>query len=658
VPPALARLSDRVQSLRASRVRLAEGVGLCLLILLAVGLRAFHLDRPRLWVDEAESALNALTIVAEGVPGDRILGQPLYENTLVRRWPESAEYEFRDISYSDRGLAIYHAWLPLYSIALAFRLAGVTPEMARHGTPLQNASEKEIARWTVVPRLPALVFSALFVVLAWRLGRSLHSASTGWALALAAASSNILIWFGRQSRYYSATLAGSAGCGLAIWNACRRGRVADHAMAGVAIGTLFHINSLNALAMAGVYAVELSLTRDQPRLWLRVLTTATMSGLLVLPWAVWSGMLAQAQLIPAARHFLDWRAVLWSLPSKNSVLLAPLGLGLIWLLACLVLGERIGARWRLPFVSAARELRFAYVWLTLSYVVFLGGIPAASYFESRLKLVVAVPGLLACALVFSAASRAARSEWHFLPAVAMAGLLVVSRQIPPKLNVGADDRGFTDLVGLVRSWKLGPSGRVFSTPNDHLVLTYYAGRPVQSIAPVRKEWLDDPMRDLVIVAGERFERLEAGDVQGVARGLGASLSRAEAERRGKEAELLTTEFDLRMSGAHLVSSPPLLDDLDRALMDAVRLKTRRGLARWSRGTPFGVFFEPTNYDELWHDFFYWFSDPERRKGAGLNYAACGARARVTVHPSGWSVFDCRRIGEPALVPIGSHRGAR
>jgi hypothetical protein len=78
-------------------------------------------------VDEAESAINGLCIVAEGVPTDRFLGQPLYENTLVRAWPESPEYEFRDISYSDRGLACIGC--PLRD--RRFALAGVTPEQAR-----------------------------------------------------------------------------------------------------------------------------------------------------------------------------------------------------------------------------------------------------------------------------------------------------------------------------------------------------------------------------------------------------------------------------------------------------------------------------------------------------------------------------------------------
>jgi len=663
-PPTPGRFSGGLQSFGVSRVR--DGVGLCLLVLLAVGLRAYHLDSPRLWVDEAESALNALTILADGVPGDQFFGEPLYENTLVRPWPESAEYEFRDISYSDRGLATYHGWLPLYSIAAAFRLAGVTAEMARHGTPLQNASAKEIARWTAVPRLPSLVFSALFVVVAWLLGRNLHSPPAGWALALAAASSNSMIWFGRQARYYSATLAGNAACALAVWNACRRGRMADHAIAGLAIGTLFHIHSLSAVIMAGLYAVELSLIRNQPRLWLRVLTAGTLGSLLVLPWAVWSGMLTQTQLIPAARHFLDWRVVLGSLLSTNPAVLATAGGGLIWLVACLVLGEHISARWRAPFVSQARGLRFAYLWLTLSYLVFIGGIPAPSFLADRLKLVVAVPGLLACTLVLSAASRAARSEWRFLPVAATAVFLVVSGQIPPKLSVGVagpikfrvDDGSFRELVGLVRSWKLGSSGQIFSSPNDHLVLTYYGGRPVQSIAPIRKEWLDEATSDVVIVAGERFVRLDADEVQDVAQGLGSSLSNAEAERRAKESELLATELDLRASGAHVVSSPPLLDEIDRALIEAIRSKTDRVLRRQTQGTPFGRLFGPTNYDEFRHDFFYWFSDPERRKGAGLNYATCRARGRVTVHSSGWTVFDCRKIGEPTLVPVASERRAR
>src|SRR5688572_1578708 len=112
-------------ALHVSRPNRSQGVViLCVLVAMAIALRAHRLDVPTLTVDEAESALNALTILAEGVPGDQFLGLPLYENTLVRPWPESPEYEFRDLSYSDRGVAIYHSWIPLYAIAGAFRLSG------------------------------------------------------------------------------------------------------------------------------------------------------------------------------------------------------------------------------------------------------------------------------------------------------------------------------------------------------------------------------------------------------------------------------------------------------------------------------------------------------------------------------------------------------
>ena len=56
------------------------------------------------------------------------MGEPIYENTLSVPWPESAEYEFRDSSYSEKGLAVYHAWLPPYAIAAALKLAGIEPD--------------------------------------------------------------------------------------------------------------------------------------------------------------------------------------------------------------------------------------------------------------------------------------------------------------------------------------------------------------------------------------------------------------------------------------------------------------------------------------------------------------------------------------------------
>jgi hypothetical protein len=617
---------------------------------LAVILRAYNLGRPPLWVDEAESSINALTIVADGVPGDHFLGQPLYENTLVRPWPESAEYEFRDISYSDKGLAVYHGWLPLYAIAGAFRLAGVTPEQARLGTPPRDASPEEIRRWTAVPRMPAVVFGALFVLATYGLGRRTHSSSVGWALAIPAATSEFFIEFGRQARYYSATLAGNAACGLAIWNACRRGRLSDHARAGLAVGVLFHIHSLSAVAMILVYLAALPLARRQPRLWLRIPLAATLGGLLVLPWAAWSGLLGHTVHVPAARHYLDLSGLLRSLPCTDPVVLGTAGLGLAWFGAVLLLGDRVGDRWRRPFLEGAPAFYFAVVWLASSYLVFVALIPAASYFMDRLKLAVAVPGLLLITLAVFAVSHAVRPSSRLVPVAWMAGLLILSGLFPPSLRTDVSDGSFQNLIGLARSWSIGPGGRIFASPNEHLILTYYTGRPVQSIFPLRKEWLDRFADDIIVIEGSRFVGLSSADVREAARRLGRNITPAEAEYRAHEAPLLATTLDLVTSGARGVARLPSLDDLDLALVDAVHDRTRESIGRMILGNPLEHFAAPLNWDEYRRDFFYWFSNPDRRAGAGLNWGACRDRARVHVLARRHIVFDCRRKLEPPLVP--------
>src|SRR5215469_8555476 len=105
---------------------------LLVLLLIGVGvlLRIRNLSNSFLWSDEAESAINALTILEHGVPTDKYLGLPIFENTLTRPWADSREYEFKDTSYSDRGVAVYHGWLPLYTMAASFKIFGIAPDKA------------------------------------------------------------------------------------------------------------------------------------------------------------------------------------------------------------------------------------------------------------------------------------------------------------------------------------------------------------------------------------------------------------------------------------------------------------------------------------------------------------------------------------------------
>src|SRR5690242_9689827 len=108
-----------------------------LILALGVYLRGHDLSATPPTGDESESALNALTILQSGVPRGEYLGLPIYENVLTEPWPDNAEYEFRDSSYSNKGLAIYHGWLPLYTMAASFKAFGVLPDEAVAGGELR-----------------------------------------------------------------------------------------------------------------------------------------------------------------------------------------------------------------------------------------------------------------------------------------------------------------------------------------------------------------------------------------------------------------------------------------------------------------------------------------------------------------------------------------
>src|SRR5215813_8359517 len=91
----------------------------------ATALRFSFAASEPLWVEEAESSINALSILEHGYPADHYLGMPIYENVLLTASSDSKEYEFKNSSHSGSGMAINQDWLPLYSIAAALAFAGI-----------------------------------------------------------------------------------------------------------------------------------------------------------------------------------------------------------------------------------------------------------------------------------------------------------------------------------------------------------------------------------------------------------------------------------------------------------------------------------------------------------------------------------------------------
>lgn len=615
-------------------------------VLLGVGLRAHRLGAPYLWVDEAESALNALTIVADGLPGDHYLGQPLFENIMVRPWPGHEEYEFRDLSYSDRGLAVYHSWIPLYAIAAAFRVAGVTPDQARHGTPVSDARPDTLSYWTAVPRWPSIVFSALFIWAAWRLGSAVGGMPAGLAILATAATANYFVFAGRQARYYSSALAFVTISGWTIWRAWRRGRWADHVLAGVAIGVLFHVHSVSAVMMACLYVSCVPLGWGQPRLLLRLVTAGTPAVIIIVPWAIWSGLLGQAQYQPLARSYFSLGMLLGSVTNATLLMVAVCLGGLLWWAAALR-PNLLPPMWRDAMRAQAAGIYFATCWLVLAFVVFILLVPAASFFTFRLRLFAVVPAVLLATLVATAGSRVLRPGAVWLPAAVVVALLVASGQFPPSLPTHINV-GMADLFAQLRGWNLD-RGRIYASPNEHLVHTYYTGRPVQSVMAVRRSWLDGYQGDLVILESAAYLPPLPAEVQALAARFGVTLTDDAAQALGERAAVRAILLDRRNEGA-TVAEPPALEParLEEPLVALVRTQTRAALRDTLRGTPMADLTSTTT-QQFWHAYFYWFADPDARDGEALNYSGCRARADVTVHETGIAVLDCRRRRDRPLV---------
>ena len=57
-------------------------------------------------------------------------------------------------------------------------------------------------------------------------------------------------------------------------------------------------------------------------------------------------------------------------------------------------------------------------------------------------------------------------------------------------------QAFAELAG---RWTLEAGTKLYAFPNSHLLLTYYLGLPVQSIAPVRKSFLDEYPGDIILL---------------------------------------------------------------------------------------------------------------------------------------------------------------
>jgi hypothetical protein len=619
----------------------------CLLVaaVLAYALlaQAADLDATPLSVDEAETGINALSILEHGVPVSEYLGQPIYENTLVRPWPESPEYEFRDTSYSDRGLAIYHGWFPLYATAASLALAGVEPDRDPAAEGVRHSVE-EIRRRTAAGRLPAALFGVAFLAAVFFAARELYGPDAGWAALAAGAVLKPAVYFAGQARYYAATMALTAGCALVVTRMVRRGWWRDFLTGAGLFVLLFHTH-LPSFAAAGVaFGLTVPVWVRRPGSVRKLFAFAAVVGAGVVPWVALTGFAGSVREQPPARSLLGWEEARALLRVFGPFALAA-GLTLAWVAVAPRLAGWLPARCLRPFADRGRVFFFLAAWAAIGLVVFVACVPAASFYYGRLVLTVLVPGFLFGALLCAATARAAAPRFASLLAPALlTSLVAVSGQAAfgGRVEYSAPARTF-EVVEHLRGLHLPPRTRIYATPNHHLVLTYYTGLPVQSVAPVRRSYLDRYDGDLLIVeAGPRHEPLTRDEIRRLLAADGPPLTDAEEGRLEQMLATCLLREQLRGRVAEIVPGPePAPPGLD-ALRAYQQQKTAAAVARRleREGNPMFKGFRLPDHGAYWQVFHYRFVNPDVRTGDRLNYAGRLKAARATVLPQGWVLHHC------------------
>jgi len=468
--------------------------------------------------------------------------------------------------------------------------------------------------------------------------------------------------YARQARYYSLTaLLSTAGCYLA-WRLPRSRRRRDFLLAGLVLSALFHTHVVAFLIAAAVVGCVALSTLRRPGMTACWLSCAVVVAALTVPWIWMTGFLQRVPGIPRAFSHLEFPGDLLSLlgvRTGRSVLLIA---GLLAFAAAGLARRALPTSLVQPFARCRGEVILLLSWMATTYAVFAFLMPTVSYSVERVGLMMCGTTIVLVAIFMGAAARALMPRQPQL----LAGLLVTAYlsafgSFDPLWADRARPPAREEVIGFLRGLRLEPGARLYATPNFHFILAAYTGLPVQSIAPVRKTFLDSHPGPLVLVEVNPFRSPPAATVQKAARAAGQEVSPDEARRlawlvTGQAVrERVARRFGEVEPRSDLGQLPgflrPLVDDQPRYTAEWIR-----GKGSPTRDFP-AVFrgFTVRDWSMWWPIFFYRYVDPEDRMGEKANYWERFRNGRAVVLPSGISVYLAPPRPSLAGEPVRSER---
>lgn len=616
-----------------------------------------------MWCDEAESSINALTILQHGYPTSSYLGLPIYENCLTDPWPENAEYEFRDSSYSKQGVAVYHGWLPLYVIAGSLKTFGIQPATDASNL-VAKCTPADIKRMTLAARAPMVFFGVGFLFLLYVTSREMYGRDAAWSGLLAASIAVPVVHTARQARYYSITLFLCTACCLTMWRLYKRGgRWRDYVAAAITVGLLFHTHVLTCFIACASGALLLPWLLKRDGEWKKVLTAGAILALFVIPWGALSGFFTAAGTVPKASSTMHLPQDLFIYAMDRWPVALFLALGTFWIAIVHYFGHRLPDKVTKAFAGVRGSCAFLIAWCVIGWLAFMLLIPAASLWITRAYLGALGPGIVLGAILFAGIGRVIGKRYSIPIGCALfcAFILANTRATYTWQREGTKSNRIADLIARMRMWELRPGTRVYCTPSDQLTLTFYTGVPVQSVAAVRKSWFDTFPNDIVVIESfNRFAPVAASTVEDEAAKCRVKLTDAQQWSWARRLTARNLADAIRPHVAH-VNVP--FDELPPFAQSV--LERQKVISEWysdvsdnPTGSNPSIFrgYPMPNYSLWWQVFFYRFVDFQNRSGERVNYLARLKNARATVLPSSFVIYHSP--GVDPEKPIATVEGER
>jgi len=603
--------------------RLLPTILFAAILFCGLGLRISWMNKSALWCDEAESSINALSVLKTGLPVWTYLGLPIYENTLTEPWEENPEYEFRDSTYSHKGVVVYHGWLPIYSIAASQFLFGMRPDpLVSPPRVLHPASEIDFR--TFVPRVPAVVFSILCMLVLYRLGCELGGRVAGFCALTLLAFNAQSVDFGIQARYYSLTLLMNAVSAWCLLKVIRRGGLSDFLLLGLAAATLFHTHLFSTIVFTALAATLSPAIIRQPGWFPKALAGASLAGALVLPWIVLTGFLQTASSVPKVYQLFDSarEGVIYMIERPVPMVFLSILLGL--LVVAKGRPHWLPSRLAGNFAGHALIYMALLFWMIITYVGFHLLMPAASYFLERLTLVLWIPYALILSLFVSDILRGMpKNRAILLGVAAMIVFLMVRGRFAffEETWISSQKQAIAALTNALSERTFEEGTRIYATPNEHLTITYYTGLPVQSVAPVRRSFFEsypDPVVFIELQLDGIFPEKERVVALAESRGWPPTEEVLLKLSLPVWSGIITEQLAKRgIATEKLATQDAMFDNLIRETIPRFEKQRLEWIADM-RANPLFRAVPAGTVNDLWLGFFYRFVDPENRIGPNLN----------------------------------------